>query len=103
MAMDAAYQPLYRQVLDMEFAVKDALDQPNDAAARSLVNELKRLEDEFEMHKSPRSLEDRAESVYRLLWQARSHEDSYMSVDDADAFCRQLEHLRDSLRRLPNY
>lgn len=103
MGMNAAYQPIYKQVLSLEFKVKDALDMPTDAGAQSLVRALKRLEDEMEMAKSPRSLEDRIKEIQSMLWQVRSREGGYMSVNDADAFWRAFEDMRGAFRRLPNY
>ncbi|HEX3568381.1 MAG TPA: hypothetical protein VHT70_01760 [Candidatus Saccharimonadales bacterium] len=103
MDMDASYQPLYKQVRNMEFRVHDALDRPQDGDAQSLVREVKRLEDEMEMAKSPRSLEDRIKSIQEMLWQVRSREGGYMSVDDADEFWHIFEDMRRMLRSLPNY
>lgn len=103
MGMDSNYQPIYKQVCDLEFRVHDALDQPQDSGAQSLVREVKHLEDDMEMTKSPRSLEDRIKSIQEMLWQVRSREGGYMSVDDADALWRNFEDMRQVLLSLPNY
>lgn len=103
MSMDPTYQPLYSQVRDLEFKVKDALDDPRSNAAQALRKELQRLEDEFEMHKTPRALEERVASVMRMLETPRSNENSYMSVDDAVSFYDDFEDMRRAIRRLPSY
>ena len=103
MSMDPTYQPLYNQVLDMEFRVKDALDDPSHSGAQNLRNELKRLEDEFEMHKTPRALEERVVSIKRILEGPRSAHNSFMSVDDAVSFYDDFEDMRRAIRALPSY
>ena len=103
MSMDPTYQPLYNQVRNLEFSVRDALDDPGNAGAQSLMKELKRLEDEFEMRKTPRELENRIASIKRMLERPRSTPNSYMSVQDAVAFSDIFEDMRRAIRRLPSY
>lgn len=101
--MDKTYQPLYNMVRNLEFKVKDALDDPGSSSAVSLRNEIQRLEDEFEQQKSPRSLEDRVKSIMNMLEVPRSAQGSYMSVDDAVMFHDAFEDLRRAIRGLPSY
>lgn len=103
MSMNPTYQPLYNQVRNLEFKVKDALDDPTSSAAQALRNELQRLEDEFEMHKTPRALEERVLSIKHMLETPRSTENSYMSVDDAVTFYDDFEDMRRAIRKLPSY
>jgi hypothetical protein len=103
MAMDPTYQPFYTNVRALKFRVKDALDMPDHASARALMDQIQRLEDELEMHKNPRDLEGRTKLIMELLARARSQPNSFMSVGDAVALYDTFEEMRRSLRRHPAY
>ena len=91
MSMDSTYQPLYNKVDDLGYKVKDALDDPDNPAAQKLRDEVQKLEDEFEMGKTPRALEERVKSIMRMIDVPRSNPNSFMSVSDAVAFSMTLK------------
>ncbi|HYH75029.1 MAG TPA: hypothetical protein VD735_03630 [Candidatus Saccharimonadales bacterium] len=103
MSMDSTYQPLYNKVDDLGYKVKDALDDPDNPAAQKLRDEVQKLEDEFEMGKTPRALEERVKSIMRMIDVPRSNPNSFMSVSDAVAFYDDFEDLRRAIRDLPSY
>ncbi len=103
MGMDATYQPLYNQVRNMQFKVKDALDDPGARGAQALRNGLQRLEDEMEMHKAPRALGERVISIKEILTEPPSRDNSWMSVGDAVSFYDDFEDMRRAIRALPSY
>jgi hypothetical protein len=97
--MDKAYKEAYKEVQSLRFKLQDYLDDHAHAIAQSLKREVQRLEDEMEMSKSPRSLEDRIKGIQRQLQSAQGA----MSVEHADWLHDRFESLKMSLRRLPNY
>lgn len=103
MGVSKEYQGLYDQIRNLEFRVKDMLDDPGHSSARSIMSELQRIEDEIEMNKSPRNIEGRVKTIQQLLQPARSEHGSFMSVDDAVALSDMFEDMRRYVRNLPSY
>jgi len=58
---------IYQQIVNLQRNFRSYADQPQAAAARSLETEIQRLEDEAQVRKNPRSLEDRIKSIIRQL------------------------------------
>lgn len=100
--MDQAYKELYKDVQRLRFKIQDFIDDHAHDLAQSLKREVQRLEDEMEMSKSPRSLEDRIKGIQRNLLAAQD-DGKAMSPGHADELHDRFESLRMSLRRLPNY
>ena len=102
--MDAQYKHLYQEVRNLRHKVHDLIDDHAHAVARALKDEVQRLEDEMEMSKKPRSLEDRIKSIQHHLEKARSDSQiNIMDVRHAAMLDDRFDDLRMSLRRLPNY
>lgn len=100
--MDKAYKDIYKQVQSLRLKVQDLLDDHTHQLAQSLKREVQRLEDEIEMNKSPRSLEDKLKGIQRLL-QTIENDTKIMNAHHADMLHDRFEDLRMTLRRFPNY
>lgn len=102
--MDAQYKQLYKEVLNLQHKLHDLLDDHAHPLAQALKNEVKRLEDELEMSKKPRSLEDRIKTIQQHLDRVKNQgEQAIMDIHHADLLRDRLEDFRMDLRRLPNY
>lgn len=103
MSMDPHYQSIYNQVRDLQFQVHDAMDNPNHPTAHVLRNEIQELHEDLEKHKNPRDLENRIKTIQHGMLEARSQQNSFMSIPDADHFHRTFEDMRMNIRKFPNY
>lgn len=102
--MDKNYTVFYREVQNLRFKLQDLLDDRNHPIAQTLRNEVQRLEDEMEMSKRPRALEDRIKSIQQHLSRVQSdNQVNIMNVEHADMLHDRFEGMRMNLRRLPNY
>jgi len=102
--MDQRYKDIYREVQKLRYKVQDLLDEPGHRLARTLRDEVQRLEDEIEMSKKPRSLEDRVKTIQRhLVLAGEGGENRIMNDEHADLLHDAFEDLRRSLRRFPHY
>ncbi len=89
---------IYKQATQLQFKLRDYLDQPNHAAATQLSNEVQRLTDEIESKKNPRSLEDRVKTIIRQLEVAERAQ--VLDDNHADDLRDRCEDLRQDLRKL---
>lgn len=103
MSIDPTYRPLYEQVKDLRFKVHDALDDHNHPAAVVLRNEMQHLEDDIEVRKNPRDLENRIKVIQHTLLEARSQPHSFMNSEHADHFHRTYEQMRMHVRSFNDY
>jgi hypothetical protein len=101
--MQQPYQPIYKRVRDLEYRIQDILDKPTHPLAVKLRTEAKRLEDEFEMDKKPRSLEDRIKSIIHILEEMEHNGEHIMDIEHAQELHHAYEHMQMDMRRLPNY
>lgn len=102
--MDQRYKGIYQEVQKLRFKVQDLLDDHAHALAQSLKREVQRLEDEMEMSKKPRSLEDRIKVIQRQLVTAGSGgENRIMDIEHANLLHDAFEDLRRTLKRMPHY
>ena len=102
--MDQRYKDIYREVQKLRFKVQDLLDDPGHQLARALRAEVQRLEDEIEMSKKPRSLEDRIKLVQRhLVVAGEGGTNRIMDRQHADLLHDAFEDLRRTMRRFPHY
>ena len=100
--MDEQYKHLYKEVQQLRHKLHDLIDDQAHQVARTLKDEVQRLEDEMEVSKKPRSLEDRIKSIQRNLEHAK-RDSRLMDVRHASMLDDKFDDLRMSLRRLPNY
>lgn len=104
MSIDPQYQPIYNQVKQLRFQVHDAIDNHNHPSAQFVKRELQHLEDDIEMHKNPRDLENRVKAIEHTFLEARSNpNNSFMSFPDADHFHHTWEDMRHDIRNWHNY
>lgn len=89
---------LYKEIVSLQHRCNDYIDDNTTNVARSLRQEVQRLEDEAQTGKNPRSLEDRIKQVIRLLEQAG--EDETISHGHANELVDQCEDLRQKLQKL---
>ena len=89
---------LYKEVLAFQRRCRDYLDEPSASLARSLTNEVQKLEDEVQVKKNARSVENRVKSVARILEDMRGG--SEMSVSHVSELIRQCEDFQSVLRRM---
>ncbi|HTE22416.1 MAG TPA: hypothetical protein VK674_05250 [Candidatus Limnocylindria bacterium] len=102
--MDQQYKDIYREVQRLRYKLQDLLDDPAHRLARTLRDEVQRLEDEIEMSKKPRSLEDRVKLIQRQLVAAGDGgANRIMDIEHADFLHDAFEDLRRTLRRFPHY
>jgi hypothetical protein len=102
--VDQRYKDIYREVQKLRHKLQDLVDDPGHQLARRLKDEIQRLEDEIEMSKKPRSLEDRVKVIQRHLVAAgEGGGNAIMNIDHADFLHDAFEDLRRGLRRFPHY
>lgn len=102
--MDQQYKHLYQEVQRLRFKLHDLLDDHRHPLAQTLKQEVQRLEDEMEMSKRPRSLEDRIKGIQQHLRRAQNdNQIDIMDIRHIDFFDDSFEGMRMNLRRLPNY
>jgi len=89
---------LYKEVLAFQRRCRDYLDEPSASLARSLTSEVQKFEDEVQVKKNARSVENRVKSVMRILEDMRGG--SEMSVSHVDELIRQCEDFQSALRRM---
>ncbi len=89
---------LYKQIVAFQFKVKDYTDDPSHHVAQSLKQEVQRLEDEAQVRKNPRSLEDRVKRVIRILEEAGEAE--VMDHHHAEELIERCEDFRQDLRKM---
>lgn len=91
-------EPLRQQVIATKRRIEDTLDKPNDSAARSLLSEVKALEEDMRS-KSPITVEDRVKRIVHML-EGSAKSNRIMNYEHIDAFKHWFEHLRESLRKM---
>jgi hypothetical protein len=75
----------------------------NGAAAGSLAAEIRNVVEDFEMSKSPRSIDDRVKRVMEGLDELKRSGPDTMDYGDIDELHDGYEDLRGELRDLDNY
>lgn len=89
---------LYKKIVSFQHRCNDYIDDSSSNTARGLQQEVQRLEDDAQVGKNPRSLEDRVKQVIRQLEQAS--EDKVMTHSHADELIDQCEDFRRDLQKL---
>lgn len=89
---------LYKEIQKFQFKVKDVTDDPSHHIGKALKQEVQKLEDEAQVRKNPRSLEDRVKRIIRLLEEAGEHE--VISHPDVHMLVEQCEDFRKDLQKM---
>lgn len=92
-------EELRKQVINMQFKIKDLMDQPRDAAAARLNNEVQGLEDDLQVKKNARTIEDRVVRIINLL-NGDARRAPIMNIEHLQMLSQWFEGLQSSLRKL---
>jgi hypothetical protein len=101
--MDQNYKDIHQQADKLFYKFQSIIDDKNDAMATSAQHEIKEIVECIEMNKAPRFIEDRVREVQKMMEKVRSGQSHMMTPEDAALLIHEYEHLREQLRRLPNY
>lgn len=89
---------LYSEVLAFQHRNKDWIDVPNHPTGQALLQAVQRLEDDMQVRKNPRSIEDQVKRVIQALEKA-SHE-KVMSHHHVDELIDECEDFRRQLKKM---
>ncbi len=89
---------VYKAAQNLQFKLRDYLDDPNSGASQNLTKEVQRLIDEIEMKRPPMAIVQRAESVMRMINIARDAQS--MDHSHADDLYDRAEDIRQNSRAL---
>jgi hypothetical protein len=101
--MDQNYKAVHQEADKLYYKYLSVVDDKTDAMANSTQHETKEVVECIEMNRSPRNVEDRVREVQKMLEKVRSGQSHMMTPEDAASLIRDYEHLREQLRKLPNY
>ena len=101
--MDPNYKEYHKQALDLQYKFHDVVDNHADPRMQSLQREVHALVEDIESNKNPRHVEDRLKVIDHQLLEARSAGGQLMSYGDIDGLHHSYQHLRENIRRMPNY
>lgn len=97
------YKEALKHAENLEHKLKDLIDNKQHSISQSLLSEAKRLVDELENKKNPRSLEDRVKSIMTLLHHADQEGEAVMDHRHSQSLHHEYEHFMMSLRKFDNY
>lgn len=89
---------LYKQILTFQNKVKDYTDEPQSPAGQTLRQAVQRLEDDAQVRKNPRSIEDQVKRVIHALEHAGK--EKAMSWHHVNYLVEQCEEFRGDLRKM---
>lgn len=101
--MDKYWEDYRKKAKDLEYRVHDLIDDHNHPEARVVKEEFRRLTEDFEQKRNPRSIEARMQTIQRQLHQAQNSPNRYMDVRHAVDLHHNIEHMRVDMRKWPHY
>ena len=101
--MTSEYQVVYREADKLRHQFRDRVDAPNDPEARSLYNGLDQLAEQFEMQKSPRTLEQLAKRLEEEFRHVANQSTQIMDGRHLEDIRQGLEHIARQVRKFSNY
>lgn len=101
--MNDEYKSVYRQADRLRQQFRALLDDSNASEARTLYSGLDQLAENFEMQKSPRSLEEMAKRLSEEFKQANSQPVEFMDPRHLNDFKNGLEQIAHEVRKFSNY
>lgn len=101
--MNDEYKAVYRQADALRHKFRNLVDEPGNPVAQELFAGINQLAEEFEMQKSPRSLEDRAKRLAEEVKHVNSQPTTIMDSRHLNEIREGLEDIRDHVRKLSNY
>jgi polyhydroxyalkanoate synthesis regulator phasin len=99
--MNAYYQSLRQQADQLFHKFNDVVDDP--AATGGLKQEIRDIVEWCEMEKNPRSIEDKIKHVEEELREISHKDAELIDRGHVDMLLDMVEHLRENVRRMPNY
>lgn len=99
--MNAYYQSIHQQADQLFHKFSDVVD--DRAATGGLKQSLLDIREWCEMEKNPHSIEDRIKHVEEELRELSHTGAEEIDRGDVDMLLSMVDHLRENVRRLPNY
>lgn len=87
------------QVIDMQRKIKDLMDEPSASAARKLTAEVQALEDDLQVKKNAKTIEDRVERIIQLI-RGDAKNARIMNYEHLDMLEKWFEGVRNQLRKM---
>lgn len=103
MGFNPEYQSLFDKTKQLRFQIHDALDDPNHSSARLLTHELQQLEDDIQLKKRPRDIQNRLKTIEHTLRQAKNQPKSFISPNDAQKFHHSYEQMTHAMHDFKDY
>lgn len=91
-------EELHRDIISLQRNFRDRLDDRSHQGARELDTAIQRLEDDIQVKKNPRSIEDQIKRVIQLLNNADGK--GFMDDRDIDDFKDRFEVMRRDVQKL---
>lgn len=101
--MSPEYQAGRKHADQLMLQVHDVIDDKSDPLCHELVSETRRLVEEFEMNKKPRSIEATIKSIIHTLERIRHEGEHVMNFNHVDMFRKNYEHFEMELRKFSGY
>ena len=92
-------QEIRKVVVILQMKIKDLMDKPASEAAKHLKTEVQGLEDDLQVGKNPRTVEDRVKRIIHIL-EGEAKADRIMNYEHLVLLRKQFEHIEESLRKL---
>ncbi len=89
---------LHREIIDLQRKWHDRLDDASHSVAREISSAIQRLEDDIQIKKNPRTLEDQVKAILQKLENLKGT--MAMSLSHVGEFQQSFERMRTSLQRL---
>lgn len=101
--MNQEYEQLFRDCQNLEFKVRDLLDDRSNPIGQQLISQTKDLTSDIRAQKNPRSVEDRVKRIINTFDSAQEHGDSIMDYNHMAFFVQSYERVIEKLRKFSNY
>ena len=92
-------EELRKQVIDMQHKIRDLTDLPGEPAAQKLAREVQALEDDLQVKKNARTIEDRVKRIIDLL-NGEARKAPIMDIPHLQMLEQWFEGLRQRLQKL---
>lgn len=100
---DPKYQTLRQQAENIRYQLGNMLDDPNHPAAKSLAAAVRKLEEDFQSQKNPRSLEEQVKVIQREIQNIKAAGDKAMDYGDNDELDDTYRDMREDIKQLQGY
>lgn len=97
------YARARNQAEDLEYKLKDLLDDKNNSSAQALLSGAKAILEDFESQKNPRSIEDKVRRIIDQLESLSRQKQEVIDYRHADLIQNGYARMRQDLRNFDNY